>query len=85
MLGISKNGEGVYGLQRAFQVAGAETVIFSLWKVADEQTQEMMGLFYQNWLQNNMTNRQAFKAAQQTIKEKYEDPYYWGAFVMIGG
>ena len=84
-LGISKNGEGVYGLQRAFQVAGAETVIFSLWKVADEQTQEMMGLFYQNWLQNNMTNRQAFKAAQQTIKEKYEDPYYWGAFVMIGG
>tara|TARA_R110001599_G_scaffold221395_4_gene420024 strand:- start:45278 stop:49549 length:4272 start_codon:yes stop_codon:yes gene_type:complete len=84
-LGVTKNGEGVYGLQRAFQVAGAETVIFSLWKVADEQTQEMMGLFYQNWLQKDMTKRQAFKSAQQTIKEKYEDPYFWGAFVMIGG
>ncbi|NHE58980.1 CHAT domain-containing protein [Cyclobacterium plantarum] len=84
-LGVTKNGEGVYGLQRAFQVAGAETVIFSLWKVADEQTQEMMGLFYQNWLQKNMDRRQAFKAAQQTIKKKYEDPYFWGAFVMIGG
>ena len=84
-LGVTKNGEGVYGLQRAFQVAGAETVIFSLWKVADEQTQEMMGLFYMNWLENGMGKRAAFKAAQQTIKEKYEDPYFWGAFVMIGG
>ncbi|NHE58974.1 tetratricopeptide repeat protein [Cyclobacterium plantarum] len=84
-LGVTKNGEGVYGLQRAFQVAGAESVIFSLWKVADQQTQEMMGLFYQNWLQKDMTKRQAFKAAQQTIKEKYNDPYFWGAFVMIGG
>ncbi|MBI0400296.1 CHAT domain-containing tetratricopeptide repeat protein [Cyclobacterium marinum] len=84
-LGVTKNGEGVYGLQRAFQVAGAETVIFSLWKVADQQTQEMMGLFYQNWLQKDMTKRAAFEAAQQTIKEKYKVPYFWGAFVMIGG
>tara|TARA_R110002124_G_scaffold2781_2_gene17848 strand:- start:73587 stop:76952 length:3366 start_codon:yes stop_codon:yes gene_type:complete len=84
-LGVTKNGEGVYGLQRAFQVAGAETVIFSLWKVADEQTQEMMGLFYGNWLEKGMSKRQAFKTAQQTIKEKYKDPYFWGAFVMIGG
>ena len=84
-LGVTKNGEGVYGLQRAFQVAGAETVIFSLWKVADQQTQEMMGMFYSNWLKKGMTKRQAFKTAQQTIKEKYEAPYFWGAFVMIGG
>ena len=84
-LGVTKNGEGVYGLQRAFQVAGAETVIFSLWKVADEQTQEMMGLFYRNWLEKGMGKREAFKAAQQAIKENYGDPYFWGAFVMIGG
>jgi hypothetical protein len=84
-LGVARNGEGVYGLQEAFQVAGAETVIFSILNVADEQTQEVMGLFYQNWLQNKMSKRHAFKTAQQTLNEKYEETYFWRVLVMVGG
>lgn len=91
-LGEIKNGEGVYGLQRAFKVAGARSLIMSLWKVDDEATQELMVSFYRKWLTNRSdsselserSKRQAFLAAQKELKAKYPHPYYWGAFVMVG-
>jgi CHAT domain-containing protein/Tfp pilus assembly protein PilF len=98
-LGEIKNGEGVYGLQRAFKVAGAKTLIMSLWKVNDEATQELMVGFYKHWLsppaskgRANTTPslgagghlRSAFLQAQKELKAKYPDPYFWGAFVMVG-
>lgn len=82
-LGELKNGEGVYGLQRAFKVAGARTIVMSLWSVNDQTTQELMFSFYKNWLNTNDKHR-AFKAAQLEIKKKYKEPYFWGAFVMVG-
>jgi CHAT domain-containing protein len=82
-MGEVKNGEGVYGLQRAFKVAGAKTLVMSLWKVSDDATQELMVAFCKNWLETG-NKRSAFSKAQKTLKTKFTDPYFWGAFVMVG-
>jgi CHAT domain-containing protein len=81
-LGKVKNGEGVYGLQRAFIIAGAESIIISLWKVDDATTQKLMTYFYHEWLKTNNKSL-AFKRAQVKLREEFEDPYYWGAFIMV--
>jgi CHAT domain-containing protein/Tfp pilus assembly protein PilF len=80
-LGDIKGGEGVYGLQRAFKVAGAKTIIMSLWKVPDKETVELMELFYTNWL-GGMTKHEAFYNAQKEMRKNYP-PYFWAAFVMV--
>ncbi len=82
-LGEIKNGEGVFGLRRAFQQAGAKSVLMSLWKVDDNATQQLMTTFYSKWL-SGKTKREAFREAQLEIKSRYPQPYYWGAFVMVG-
>jgi CHAT domain-containing protein len=68
---------------RAFKVAGAKTIITSLWKVSDEATQELMTAFYENWLATQ-DKQQAFSLAQKKLMAKYKSPYFRGAFVMIG-
>ncbi|MFL5765018.1 MAG: tetratricopeptide repeat protein [Bacteroidia bacterium] len=85
-LGEIHNGQGVYGLQRAFMVAGAKSVVMSLWVVDDFATQELMSDFYREWLKDpEPGNRQkAFRTAQLKLKQKFPEPYFWGAFVMAG-
>ncbi|MEQ8628384.1 CHAT domain-containing tetratricopeptide repeat protein [Ekhidna sp.] len=82
-LGELQAGEGVYGLQRAFLVAGARTIIMSLFKVSDEATQQLMVKFYRKWIETG-NKRQAFIDAKKEIRNEYRDPIYWGPFVMIG-
>ena len=80
------NGQGVYGLQRAFLTAGAKSVLMSLWVVDDNATKELMTNFYSEWIKNysSSNKRSSFRKAQQEVKKRYPSPYYWGAFVMIG-
>ncbi|HSU29112.1 MAG TPA: CHAT domain-containing tetratricopeptide repeat protein, partial [Chitinophagaceae bacterium] len=81
-LGEVRAGEGVYGLQRAFMVAGANALIMSLWKVDDVATQQLMTGFYYNWVKTGDMQK-AFKQAQLQLMVKFKHPYYWGAFVIM--
>jgi CHAT domain-containing protein len=82
-LGKVLTGEGVFGLRRAFVLAGAQTLVMSLWKVPDEQTMDLMIDFY-NHILAGKPRAEALRKAQLNIKEKYPDPYYWGAFICQG-
>lgn len=80
-LGDINGSQGVYGLQRAFKMAGVKNIIMSLWKVPDQQTNELMQYFYQN-LFSGFTISKSLKKAQQKMAEKYS-PYFWAAFVLL--
>jgi CHAT domain-containing protein len=80
-LGKVKNGEGVFGLQRAFKLAGAKSIIMSLWAVSDDATKDLMTKFYSIWAkQGNQYN--SFREAQLELKKTFPEAVYWGAFVM---
>ncbi len=80
-LGDIKGSEGVFGLQRAFKLAGVKNMLLSLWKVPDGETAELMKIFYNYYLQGK-TARESFAAAQKEMRRKYS-PFYWAAFVLI--
>jgi CHAT domain-containing protein len=88
-LGQTKAGEGVFGLRRALQVAGAQSVMMTMWKVPDVETQKLMKLFYVKWLRGE-EKHQALREAQLDLREQIEketghdSPQKWGAFVLVG-
>ncbi len=88
-LGEVSAGEGVFGLRRALQVAGADSVLMSMWAVPDKETQELMTLFYTKWLAGK-DKHEALREAQlemrARVKTRYgkDMPQYWGAFVLVG-
>jgi CHAT domain-containing protein len=88
--GDVRNGEGVFGLRRALEEAGAHSVLMSLWSVPDKETLELMKSFYKKWL-SGVEIHEALKQAQLEMREQVRKshdgkdlPYYWGAFVLVG-
>lgn len=91
-LGDIAQGEGVFGLQRGFKKAGANTILMSLWKVDDEATEILMTQFYKNWL-SGQSKHQSLLNAQKNLREYrnangeqcYNSPKYWAAFILLDG
>ncbi|MBS1653182.1 MAG: CHAT domain-containing protein [Bacteroidetes bacterium] len=81
-LGSVKQGEGVYGLQRSFLIAGANSIIMSLWSVSDEATMDLMTSFYTSYAKTG-DKQQSFINAIKQVKTKYKDPFFWSAFIML--
>lgn len=82
-LGQIEGNEGVYGLQRAFKIAGAKHLVMSLWQVPDFHTHELMTAFYNNMLTKKMPTRAALVAAQEEMRLKRYEPFYWAGFVLV--
>lgn len=82
-LGEVRAGEGVFGLRRAFVLAGAKTLVMSLWKVPDAETQEIMTSFYEKILRGKPRG-EALRQAQLEMKAKKPNPFFWGAFICQG-
>ncbi|MBV9963143.1 MAG: CHAT domain-containing protein, partial [Parafilimonas sp.] len=82
-LGDIKGSEGVYGLQRAFKIAGVKNLVMSLWKVPDTETSEFMQVFYKKIFDKQPIDAAFFKA-QTIMKNKYRnEPYKWAAWILI--
>ena len=82
-VGDLQAGEGVFGLKRAFILAGARTVVLSLWSVPSRETTELMTEFYRQ-MANGVTKAAALRQAQLVMLRKYSHPFYWGAFLLVG-
>lgn len=81
-LGFSDSGEGVYGLQRAFKLAGAKKILMSLWEVDDRATTILMTNFYRYLLEGKDANT-ALEISKKVVRDQYPSPEEWGAFVLL--
>ena len=76
------NKDGVFGLQRAFKMAGSKSMLLSLWNVDDNITKEYMISFYKFLLKTG-NKYKAYYSAQNELLRKYNNPYYWAAFILL--
>jgi CHAT domain-containing protein len=82
-LGVNTDREGVENLARAFQIAGARTVLMSLWSVDDASTSSLMIRFYSH-LKEGKTKDEALQMAEREIRGQWSHPYYWAPFTLSG-
>ena len=82
-LGSIRNSEGVFGLRRAFAIAGARTLVMSLWRVSDDVTRLLMTRFY-NELMAGRCRDEALRLAKLHVRSMYRDPFYWAPFICQG-
>jgi CHAT domain-containing protein len=85
-LGKEVRGEGLIGLTRGFQYAGAQRVVASLWRVEDLATASLMARFYRGLWVEKLPPAAALRQAQLWIRQqrRWRDPYFWAAFVLEG-
>jgi CHAT domain-containing protein len=89
-IGEIKAGEGVFGLRRAFQIAGARTVIMSLWSVEDESARQWMKALYEGRLLKHLDTAEAVRNASLTVlkarrsRGESTHPFHWAGFVAAG-
>ena len=84
-VGEVKNGEGVYGLRRAFVLAGTETLVMSLWPVSDYVTRKMMTAYYKGLKQGQGRGEALRQVQLAMLKRKgHEHPFYWASFIQAG-
>jgi CHAT domain-containing protein/tetratricopeptide (TPR) repeat protein len=82
-LGDIRSSEGVFGLQRAFKMAGVRYLLVSLWSVPDAPTAQLMQFFYENLVKDNNV-RKAFKDARQSMRDlNPNSPLNWAGFVLM--
>jgi len=84
-IGKVKEGEGVFGLRRAFVLAGAESMVMSLWQVSDYTTREMITAYYTG-LKNGRGRGEALRQAELAMLKRKgrEHPFYWASFIESG-
>src|SRR5262249_15615497 len=82
-LGATVRGEGLTGLTRALQVAGARSIVASQWEVNDRSTADLMVAFHQRLgdTQRKLRKDEALQQAMKEIARTWPDPYYWAPFV----
>jgi CHAT domain-containing protein/Tfp pilus assembly protein PilF len=83
-LGMRLAGEGVLSMGRAFQSAGAESVIMSLWSVAEQPSIRLMEEFFKGMKRGNSKLTAWTNARAQIRKEGFEHPFFWASFIMVG-
>jgi len=88
-VGEAVNGEGVFGLQRAFRHAGVRSILMSLWKIMDRETSQLMAAFYRRW----MEGRPKIDALRESQLEQLDrcrqelghgHPLLWAGFILVG-
>jgi CHAT domain-containing protein/tetratricopeptide (TPR) repeat protein len=87
--GNPMSGEGVFGLRRAFQLAGARSILLSLWSIPDHETMELVEMFYRSWLSGQSKVEALREAALAGLRRSRRElgsghPYTWGAFILVG-
>lgn len=80
-LGEVRGEEGVFGLPRAFKMAGARNLLVSLWAAKDAETAQFMSYFYRSWIKGQSI-RVAFWQTRAKMQKKYRDPRIWAGFVL---
>ena len=83
-LGKTISGEGVMGMGRAFQYAGAKSVLMSLWSVHEDASVKLVERFFRH-INERKSELEAIKLARDEIrKEGYDHPYFWAPFILVG-